>query len=63
MYETVIDADAVILMTEWNEFRMPNYKILDKLLSGKVMFDGRNIYDPDEMKENGITYYGVGRNN
>lgn len=61
MYETVIDADAVILMTEWNEFRMPNYKILTKLLKEKVMFDGRNIYDPVEMKEKGFEYYGIGR--
>lgn len=61
MYETVIDADAVILMTEWNEFRMPNYKVLDKLLKEKVMFDGRNIYEPAEMKEKGFEYYGIGR--
>lgn len=61
MYETVIDADAVILMTEWNEFRMPNYKVLERLLKEKVMFDGRNIYDPVEMKEIGFEYYGIGR--
>lgn len=61
MYETVIDADAVILMTEWSEFRMPNYVVLEKLLKEKVMFDGRNIYDPVEMKEKGFEYYGIGR--
>ncbi len=61
MYEAIIDSDALILMTEWNEFRIPNYKILDKLLHNKVIFDGRNIYDPDEMKKKGFKYYGIGR--
>jgi UDPglucose 6-dehydrogenase len=61
MYEAVIDSDAIILMTEWNEFRIPNYKVLDKLLINKVMFDGRNIYDPKEMQEKGFVYYGIGR--
>jgi UDPglucose 6-dehydrogenase len=61
MYETVIDADGIILLTEWNEFRIPNYKVLDKLVKSKVIFDGRNIYDPAEMQEKGFTYYGIGR--
>lgn len=61
MYEAVIDADALILVTEWSEFRVPNYKILSKLLVNKVVFDGRNIYDPQEMKENDFIYYGIGR--
>jgi UDPglucose 6-dehydrogenase len=61
MYETVIDADAIVLMTEWNEFRIPNYKVLDKLVKNKIIFDGRNIYDPVEMEEKGFTYYGIGR--
>ena len=61
VYETAVDADAIILMTEWNEFRIPNYKVLNKLLKGKVMFDGRNIYDPTEMEEKGFIYYGIGR--
>ncbi len=61
MYEAVIDTDALIIMTEWNEFRIPNYKILEKLLENKVIFDGRNIYDPEEMKKKGFKYYGIGR--
>ena len=61
MYEAVMDVDAVILITEWNEFRIPNYKVLDKLVKGKVIFDGRNIYDPIEMKEKGYDYYSIGR--
>lgn len=61
MYEAVIDADALVLITEWSEFRIPNYKVLSKLIRNKVIFDGRNIYDPIEMKENGFTYYSIGR--
>jgi UDPglucose 6-dehydrogenase len=61
MYDTVIDADALVLMTEWSEFRMPNFNVLNRLMKNKVVFDGRNIYDPQEMKENGFVYYGIGR--
>lgn len=61
-YDVLIEADALILITEWTEFRMPNYKVLDKLMVEKTIFDGRNIYDPTDMHENGFTYYGVGRN-
>ncbi|MCU4156886.1 UDP-glucose/GDP-mannose dehydrogenase family protein [Carboxylicivirga sp. A043] len=60
-YDVLIDADALILITEWPEFRVPNYKVMDKLLKQKVLFDGRNIYDPEEMKEFGYTYYSIGR--
>ena len=61
-YEALIDADGLILITEWSEFRILNYPLLKKLMKQHVVFDGRNIYDPVEMKENGITYYGIGRN-
>lgn len=61
-YEALIDADGLILITEWSEFRILNYPLLKKLMKEYVVFDGRNIYDPAEMKENGITYYGIGRN-
>ena len=61
-YEALIDADGLILITEWSEFRILNYPLLKKLLKEHVVFDGRNIYDPGEMKENGIIYYGIGRN-
>jgi UDPglucose 6-dehydrogenase len=60
-YEAVIDADALVLLTEWNEFRAPNYKIMSKLMKGHVIFDGRNIYDVDEMQEVGFKYFGMGR--
>ncbi len=60
-YDVLIEADALILVTEWTEFRMPNFKVLEKLMVEKTIFDGRNIYDPQEMKENGFNYYSIGR--
>ncbi|MCT4590923.1 MAG: UDP-glucose/GDP-mannose dehydrogenase family protein [Carboxylicivirga sp.] len=60
-YDVLIDADALILITEWPDFRMPNYKVMDKLMNNKVIFDGRNIYEPEEMAEFGYTYYSIGR--
>ncbi|WP_347841248.1 UDP-glucose/GDP-mannose dehydrogenase family protein [uncultured Draconibacterium sp.] len=60
-YEAVIDADALILVTEWSEFRLPNFKVLEKLLKNKLIFDGRNIYDPEELKEMEFEYYAIGR--
>lgn len=59
-YEAAIDADALILITEWTEFRYPNWTVIKKLLKTPVVFDGRNIYDPKEMKKLGFHYYGVG---
>jgi len=60
-YEALIDTDALILMTEWAEFRVFKNKIAEKLMKNKVIFDGRNIYEFDEMRENGFTYYCIGR--
>ena len=59
-YEAVIDTDALVLITEWSEFRMPNFRVMEKLLKEKLIFDGRNIYDPEEMEENGYVYYAIG---
>ena len=61
MYDVMIDASGLILATEWSEFRVPNFKLLAKIMKDYVIFDGRNIYDPAEVKENGFDYYGVGR--
>jgi UDPglucose 6-dehydrogenase len=61
MYEAVIDANALILVTEWPEFRVPNLKVLSRLMKQKIIFDGRNIYEPAEMNEHGFTYYPIGR--
>ncbi|WP_075602502.1 UDP-glucose dehydrogenase family protein [Saccharicrinis aurantiacus] len=60
-YDVLIDSDALIVITEWPEFRIPNFKVLEKLLSTKVIFDGRNIYDPEDVVSNGFTYHSIGR--
>jgi len=60
-YETLVDTDGLIVVTEWPEFRMLNYPILKKLMREKVIFDGRNIYDSEEMKEHGFSYYSIGK--
>lgn len=60
-YEALIDSDGLIVVTEWPEFRTLNYGVLEKLMHEKVIFDGRNIYDADELKEHGFSYYSIGR--
>ncbi|MBN2664023.1 MAG: UDP-glucose/GDP-mannose dehydrogenase family protein [Bacteroidales bacterium] len=62
-YEAANDADAVFLVTEWNEFRIPNFKVLSKIVKNKIIFDGRNIYEPYEVQQKGFVYYGIGRKN
>jgi UDPglucose 6-dehydrogenase len=59
-YDTLIDADCLLLVTEWSEFKFPNFKIMRKLMNQPVIFDGRNIYDAVEMKHDGFTYYCIG---
>jgi UDPglucose 6-dehydrogenase len=61
-YDALIDADCMLLVTEWPEFKFPNLKIMNKLLTKPVIFDGRNIYDAAEMKRNGFTYFCIGVN-
>lgn len=60
MYEAVIDADALALLTEWKQFRMPSWSIIRKAMRNHVVVDGRNIYDPKELQENGFTYSRIG---
>lgn len=60
-YDAVIKADALVLVTEWPEFRLPDLKKMAETMSGKVIFDGRNIYDPSEVRKAGFAYYGIGR--
>ncbi|NEM98258.1 UDP-glucose dehydrogenase family protein [Pontibacter burrus] len=59
-YEALIDADALLLVTEWPEFRSPNFTVAGKLMKEKVVFDGRNIYEAKDLAEKGFTYYGIG---
>ena len=60
-YDACIDADALVLITEWSEFRVPNFRVLEKLLKNKLIFDGRNIYDPEEIMDHGFSCYSIGR--
>ena len=60
MYDAASDADALMLLTEWNQFRLPSLKVLDKIMSRKVIFDGRNIYDKAELQEAGFEYFKIG---
>lgn len=59
-YETLIDADCLAVLTEWSEFKMPNYNIIKHLLNSPVIFDGRNIYDKQELESNGFRYSCIG---
>jgi UDPglucose 6-dehydrogenase len=59
-YEALIDADCLVLVTEWPEFKFPNFKIVKKLLKEPVVFDGRNIYEVQEMKRQGFAYHCIG---
>ena len=60
-YHALDNADALLIVTEWNEFRTPDFNKIKSLLKQPVIFDGRNLYDPKKMKEVNFTYYSVGR--
>lgn len=60
MYEAALEADALLLVTEWKEFRMPSLGVLAKTMNERVVIDGRNIYDSEELTEKGFTYYKIG---
>ena len=60
MYDAALDADALLLVTEWREFRFPNFAILSKVMKEKVIIDGRNIYDRNELDQHEFTYYKIG---
>jgi UDPglucose 6-dehydrogenase len=62
-YDAALGADAVVLVTEWNEFKFLNLERLKESMRGNVLFDGRNIYDPARMRRLGFHYYGIGRGN
>ena len=61
IYDAVVDADALMLVTEWKEFRMPSWSAIKKLMATPLILDGRNIYDIKEMEENGFVYHCIGR--
>jgi UDPglucose 6-dehydrogenase len=60
-YDALVGADALALVTEWNEFREPDFGKMRKLMRSPVVFDGRNIYNPEQMKADGFTYFSIGR--
>ncbi|NVJ02939.1 UDP-glucose/GDP-mannose dehydrogenase family protein [Myxococcus sp. AM009] len=60
-YEALEGVDGLFVVTEWNEFRHPDFERMKTLMKSPVVFDGRNVYDPTRMRELGFTYYGIGR--
>jgi UDPglucose 6-dehydrogenase len=60
-YDALDGADALIIATEWSQFRSPDFNEIEKRLRQKNIFDGRNLYDPDEIKERGFYYESIGR--
>jgi UDPglucose 6-dehydrogenase len=61
-YEALSGAAALLVLTEWNEFRRPDFARIKKLLKNPVIFDGRNLYDPADIRKLGFQYYSIGRN-
>jgi len=60
IYDAVLDADALMLVTEWKEFRMPSWGVVKKTMKGALVLDGRNIYDKNEMAELELNYDSIG---
>jgi UDPglucose 6-dehydrogenase len=60
-YDSLKDVDALIITTEWNDFRKPDFDKMKSLMKTPVIFDGRNIYNPKLLKEKKFVYYGIGR--
>ena len=60
-YDALRGADCLAILTEWNEFRRPDFARMRSLMKAPVIFDGRNLFEPQQMKQNGFTYYSIGR--
>ena len=60
-YDALEGVDALFVVTEWNEFRHPDFERMKGLMKAPVVFDGRNVYAPSKMRELGFTYFGIGR--
>jgi UDPglucose 6-dehydrogenase len=60
-YDVLKDADALVIATEWQLFRTPDFEKMKSLMKGKIIFDGRNLYEPSVMKEKGFYYDSIGR--
>jgi UDPglucose 6-dehydrogenase len=59
-YDALIDSDCLLMITEWPEFKFPNFNVMRKLLKNPVIFDGRNIYDIREIKKKNFDYFCIG---
>ncbi len=60
-YDALVGVDALILVTEWKAFRTPDFSFMEQVMKRKVIFDGRNVFDPEKVRKLGFDYYGVGR--
>lgn len=60
IYDATLEADAILMVTEWNEFRLPTWEVIKRTMNKPVVFDGRNIYNKQEMNDAGFDYYGIG---
>lgn len=60
IYDATLDADAILLVTEWNEFRLPTWEVIKKTVNKPVVFDGRNIYNREDLESCGFEYFGIG---
>lgn len=61
IYDAALEADALLVLTEWKQFRLPSWEVVKRLMRRPVIFDGRNIYDPAEMRQQGFEYFSIGR--
>jgi len=61
MYDAVLDADALLHLTEWKVFRLPSWPVVKRSMRGNIVLDGRNVYDPEELSEAGFEYHCIGR--
>ncbi|MBR4118551.1 MAG: UDP-glucose/GDP-mannose dehydrogenase family protein [Bacteroidales bacterium] len=61
MYDTLLDADALLILTEWKQFRLPNWQVVKRVMSNPLIIDGRNIYDSEELMSLGFDYYCIGK--
>jgi UDPglucose 6-dehydrogenase len=60
IYDATLDADAILMVTEWNEFRLPTWDVIKRTMKKPVVFDGRNIYNKQDMSDSGFDYFGIG---
>lgn len=61
MYDAVLDADALLMLTEWKQFRLPSWGVITRSMKAPLVLDGRNIYDPEDLAHQGIDYHCIGR--